>query len=475
MRERITATVHRLAARHMWASRSCWWRTAACWTCCTAPATGQDIQAPRTWQLGNAAINRLLWTPEGLSLVGWADTQHLDNAVRDETTPDPAGAAASIGQRVDRIDTPALVVDLDAMERNIARMADFARKHQVRWRPHAKMHKSAELALLLQQRRGRGRVRAKDRPRPRRWPRRRAATSPSPTRSSPPQAARVARLATRLQAQGGRLALAVDSAEGIERLAEAMAQAGSDAASTCWSRSTWARAAAACRRARPPWRWPRPWRATQLRFAGLQAYHGRAQHLRSAAERREAIAARRAGGAPHARPHRGRRAAGAAGHRLGHRHAGARGGQRRVWRAAGGLVPVHGRRLRPQRARPGAARVRARAVRQDAGHLGVRDTHAVCDAGHKSHAIDSGLPTVALLPADRALRYANGGDEHGMLYADGPRCPPARAGPDMLWLVPGHCDPTVNLHDFLIGVRGGLATAGVVERIIRVDARGALT
>ena len=64
-----------------------------------------------------------------------------------KTTPD--ALAALIGQRVDLIDTPALVVDLDAMDRNIQRMADFARKHQVRWRPHAKMHKSAELALLL--------------------------------------------------------------------------------------------------------------------------------------------------------------------------------------------------------------------------------------------------------------------------------------------------------------------------------------
>ena len=44
-------------------------------------ATRQDLQAPRTWQLGNAAINRLLWTPEGLSLVGWADEQHLDSAL----------------------------------------------------------------------------------------------------------------------------------------------------------------------------------------------------------------------------------------------------------------------------------------------------------------------------------------------------------------------------------------------------------
>ena len=48
-------------------------------------ATRQDIQAPRTWQLANAAINRLLWTPDGLTLVGWADTQHLDQiVVRDE-------------------------------------------------------------------------------------------------------------------------------------------------------------------------------------------------------------------------------------------------------------------------------------------------------------------------------------------------------------------------------------------------------
>ncbi|HEX9718536.1 MAG TPA: DSD1 family PLP-dependent enzyme, partial [Ramlibacter sp.] len=44
----------------------------------------------------------------------------------------------------------------------------------------------------------------------------------------------------------------------------------------------------------------------------------------------------------------------------------------------------------------------------------------------------------------------------------------------MLWLVPGHCDPTVNLYDFMIGVAGGLRR-GTVERIIRVDARGAAT
>lgn len=49
-------------------------------------ATGQELQAPRSWNLGNAAINRLLWTPEGLTLVGWSDTRHLDDEMLDETT-----------------------------------------------------------------------------------------------------------------------------------------------------------------------------------------------------------------------------------------------------------------------------------------------------------------------------------------------------------------------------------------------------
>ena len=60
-----------------------------------------------------------------------------------------------------------------------------------------------------------------------------------------------------------------------------------------------------------------------------------------------------------------------------------------------------------------------------------------------------------------------------MLYADAPDARLPSLG-HMLWPIPGHCAPTVNLYDFLIGVRGGLMD-GVVERIIRVDARGALT
>ena len=47
-------------------------------------ATRQGVDAQRNWALGNASINRLLWTPGGLSLVGWSDTRHLDEDWRDE-------------------------------------------------------------------------------------------------------------------------------------------------------------------------------------------------------------------------------------------------------------------------------------------------------------------------------------------------------------------------------------------------------
>jgi probable phosphoglycerate mutase len=49
-------------------------------------ATRLDLQAARTWLLGNTAVNRLLWTAEGLSLVGWSDTQHLADTVLDESS-----------------------------------------------------------------------------------------------------------------------------------------------------------------------------------------------------------------------------------------------------------------------------------------------------------------------------------------------------------------------------------------------------
>lgn len=388
-----------------------------------------------------------------------------------KTTPD--ALAALIGQRVDLIDTPALVVDLDAMDRNIQRMADFARKHQVRWRPHAKMHKSAELALLLQRAGAQGvcvqKVSEAE------------ALAAGGVRDititneviAMPKLRRAARLATAVASRGGRLGVAVDSAEGIERLAEAMAQSGSDVGmdvlveidvgqGRCGVPPGDAALALALAVARHP----------RLRFAGLQAYHGRAQHFASAAERREAIARTvqlaaqtrdliEAAGLPVPL------VTGSGTGTLVNEAASGVYGELQ----AGSFLFMDADYARNERDPAQPAFEQALFVKTQV--ISVRDTHAVCDAGHKSHAIDSGLPTVANLPADRALRYANGGDEHGLLYAEGDKARLPALG-RMLWLVPGHCDPTVNLHDFLIGVRGGLAQ-GTVERIIRVDARGALT
>jgi 2,3-bisphosphoglycerate-dependent phosphoglycerate mutase len=52
--------------------------------CLYRAATRVDLAAPRTWRLGNASINRLLHTPQGFSLVGWSDTQHLERETLDE-------------------------------------------------------------------------------------------------------------------------------------------------------------------------------------------------------------------------------------------------------------------------------------------------------------------------------------------------------------------------------------------------------
>lgn len=52
---------------------------------CLYRAAGRlELRAPRTWQLGNASVNRLLHTEGGFTLVGWADTTHLDGAEHDE-------------------------------------------------------------------------------------------------------------------------------------------------------------------------------------------------------------------------------------------------------------------------------------------------------------------------------------------------------------------------------------------------------
>ena len=85
LRERFVATVDELAARHP-GQQIVMVAHGGVLDILYRAATRLELQAPRTWALTNTAVNRLLWTPRGLTLVGWGDTTHLDTLARDESS-----------------------------------------------------------------------------------------------------------------------------------------------------------------------------------------------------------------------------------------------------------------------------------------------------------------------------------------------------------------------------------------------------
>jgi D-serine deaminase-like pyridoxal phosphate-dependent protein len=87
---------------------------------------------------------------------------------------------------------------------------------------------------------------------------------------------------------------------------------------------------------------------------------------------------------------------------------------------------------------------------------------AVVDAGLKAHSVDSGMPIVHDVPGARHTRAS---DEHGVIELDGPG---QLAIGQKIRLIPGHCDPTVNLHEWFVGFREDR-----VEAIWPISARGA--
>jgi D-serine deaminase-like pyridoxal phosphate-dependent protein len=356
------------------------------------------------------------------------------------------------------IETPALVLDLDAFERNLDTMAAFARERGLRLRPHAKTHKSAWIA---QQQIARGAVGVCVQKTSEAEALAKAGVQDIFITNQVIDAAKLARLAA--LAREVTLAIAVDSGLGIERLADAARTAGAAIAVYVEIDVGHGRCGALPREAGAL---AQRVRAGGLTFAGLQAYHGRAQHLRTLAERRAAIdaaaaAVREALGSLHAEGIDGGLVSGA-------------GSGSFVLEAESGLwgelqcgsYVFMDRDYADNQADPAAPRFE-HALFVATQVISRSVDRAVVDAGHKSHAIDSGLPRVW---GRDALEFSNGGDEHGLLRArtSGARLPELG---ETLWLVPGHCDPTVNLHDTMLGLRGGLEH-GVVERAIRVDARG---
>ncbi|MGZ5250297.1 MAG: DSD1 family PLP-dependent enzyme [Caldimonas sp.] len=372
-----------------------------------------------------------------------------------------------VGDGVASIDTPALVIDLDAMQRNLATMAGFARAHGVRLRPHAKMHKCAAIARLQTAAGAVGVCVQK--------------TSEAEALAAAgvediyitnevidrAKLARVAALARRVK-----LAIAVDSAEGVERLAAALRETGAALdvfveVDVGHGRGG-APAAAAGALAQHVVSHASP--EGGLRFAGLQAYHGSAQHLRGATEReaasRHAASLARAAQASIT-------AAGVAcplvtGAGTGTFAFDAASG---VWGELQAGSYLFMDRDYADNA-PGAGTPRfEHALFVKSQVMSRGSSHAVVDAGHKSHALDSGPPRVW----QRDLDYANGGDEHGILRPrhGGAAFDLPQLG-ETVWLVPGHCDPTVNLHERYVAVRGGLES-GIVEAVWAIEARGCVS
>lgn len=371
-------------------------------------------------------------------------------------------APAKTGDPVNAIDTPAMVVDLDAYERNLDAMAAYVAAAGVMLRPHAKTHKSPVVALDQVARGAVGQCCQKvseaevlvdggidD-------------VLVSNEVVGDAKLARLASLATR-----ARISVCADDARQVTAYGQAARDAGAtlhvlveiDAgAARCGVEAGDAVVALA-----------RLILAEDaLEFAGLQAYHGGAQHLRTPEERKTAIAqaGERVSTSVAALSDAGIQCPVVTGAGTGTFSEEAASG---IWSElqAGSYCFMDADYARNQAAKGSN-------IPQFEHALFIASTvmsttapgRAVVDAGHKAAAIDSGLPEV-WMRAGVELVEAN--DEHGLLRVTDPDQQP-RLG-ERIWLVPGHIDPTVNLHDWYVGVRGGLVD-GMVEKLWPVAARG---
>ena len=373
----------------------------------------------------------------------------------------PLPPPALPGDALDAIDTPALLLDLDAFEANLDAMARHVAGTGVALRPHAKTHKSSTIARLQVAR---------------------GAVGACVQKVGEAEALVWGGVGSVLLSNEVWGETKLRRLMGLTRLAEVMVcvddadqvWALEQAAEACNTRidvlveidvgqgrcgiAPGAPAAALAERVA---------HSTRLGFAGLQAYHGRAQHLRSDAERAAAIAqaAEAVRQTLSALAERGLHAkivsgggTGAFAHEL------AAGVWTELQVGSYALMDADYARNQDSAGRP---------VRDFAQALFVLATvisapapgRAVLDVGHKGVAIDSGLPLVADLPG---LTVTGASDEHLTLAWD----PAAVSGPkvgERLRLIPGHCDPTVDRHDWFVGIRGGR-----VECLFPVDARGAM-
>jgi D-serine deaminase-like pyridoxal phosphate-dependent protein len=372
---------------------------------------------------------------------------------------------AEAGLPLTEVDTPALLIDLDAFERNLGRMAEMVARTPARLRAHAKTHKSPIIALKQMRlgavgvccqkvseaealvRGGVGDVLVSNEIAGRRKLDRLAALArEAKIALCTDNLANVADIARSAARFGVRLPVLVEIDVGGRRCGVTPGRAAVELA----------HAIAA---------------SPHLRFAGLQAYHGSAQHMRGHGERMTAIGRtieltadtvaqlKRAGLACDV--------VGGGGTGT-FEIEGASGVFNEL--QAGSYVFMDADYARNRAAGGGPFDTFEHALFV---YVTVMSTpvpeRAVVDAGHKALANDSGMPE----PADLAgAIYMRPSDEHGVL--DVTACNDRPKVGDKLRLIPGHCDPTVNLHDWYVGVRGMAGSSPHVECVWPIAARGAV-
>ncbi len=365
--------------------------------------------------------------------------------------------AAQVSDALAAVDTPALVLQLDAFERNLQRMRDALAGSTLRLRPHAQNHKCPEIAHRQIELGAVGICCQKVSEAAVFVDAGIADVLVTNQVVGAPKLQQLAQLARR-----ARLGVLVDHPSQVQALA-AVAHAHAVrldvyvevdvGAARCGVASNADAVQLARQIAAAP----------SLRFMGLQCYHGPAQHQRTPAARAQYVEhAARAGRAAV-------QAIEAAGLRV-ERVTGAGTGSFRLEREAGVLNELQAGSYIFMDRDYGDNQLDDADIAFEQS-LFVRTTvmsrptaeRAIVDAGLKASSVDSGMPTVWQRPD---LRYAKAADEHGVLQT--PNAAAISLG-DAVMLVPGHCDPTVNLYDELICVRHER-----VEAIWPISARGAL-
>jgi 3-hydroxy-D-aspartate aldolase len=367
---------------------------------------------------------------------------------------------AAIGMDEAEIQTPCLVLDLDALERNIRKMGEFAREMGVRHRVHGKMHKSVDVALLQERLGGAAGICCQKVSEAEAFAR--GGIKDILVSNEVRDLAKIDRLA-RLPKLGARTIVCVDDIANVADLSAAAVRNGTTieclveldcGAGRCGVTTTAevveiARAIAT---------------APGLRFSGLQAYHGSMQHLTLYQDRKARFAGALAmvTEAVDALKAEGLECDIVGGAGTGSYYFEGNSGVYNELQCGsyafmdadyGRVQDAEGHRLDE-----GEWENSLFILTSVMSH--AKPTMAVCDAGLKVQSVDSGLPVIY---GRSDVTYVKCSDEHGVI--EDPNG--ALKVNDKLRLVPGHCDPTCNIHDWYVGVRNGK-----VEALWPITARG---